>query len=1452
MTLFLACLFTGRPSSAAQPNSAASQVSNRASVIYGRLPLSFEPNLGQTGKEVQWLARGPQYTLFLSGADAVLELNEMSAAGKPGLPPAISSSALRMSLLGAKAAERESGEEPQQGRANYFTGNDPSKWQKNVPMYGKVRLNGVYPGIDLVYYGKQGQLEYDFVVAPGADASAIRLNFDGAEARLADDGDLVLPVTGGGPEVRFHKPVVYQMKGGARQPVDGSFAIGKNRQVSFKLGGYDKSRELIIDPTLLFVGTLGSGDGNAPTVAYGMAVDSSGEMILTGLTGDVTFPVTSGALQTTCNTISPVDNNLPYTRCMNSQASSGFVTKISADGTSLVYSTYLHGLSGNEYGDAVATDAAGDAIVLGATSSNDFPVTADAFQSICQPYYPSNPGSVSPYCNGFFNGGGTEYTVDGPVMFIAKLNPGGSALLYSTFFGGTSPVYPVGLALDSSGNMYFSGFVQAAYTANSLYPNPGEGAVQFPTTAGAFQSNGLGEQAATLSVLDVTGHTLLYSTLLGPSTGGDYVQPLAIAVGQNGIAAVGGQTNSAALPTTPGSVRPSCVPNPNSTGDCYGYTGFVSVFDTTQSGSASLAYSTYIGGAEVNGGNQYVQGLAFDGSNNLFVTGNTRQNNYPTTSGVYQTSCGSHCGNPYAFLTKLSLTASSYIWSTLYGGTNGGSQTFGYAINLDAKGRIYLYGYNNGYSWDLPLVNPLEAQNGSDFAFVATFSPDATQLLFATPLFESCCSAYSANPINNNGMALDSNGFIYAAGYGNDAGKIVTTTGTYATKATGPGNRTFFAKISPVLPETMTTLTIAPTTAAMGQNVTFTATVAGTTQTTPVPTGTVTLSNGNTSPATTLGTITLGAGGSGTFSTTSLAPGTYSVTAAYSGDSNYDVSVSAAQTLTVTSLPATTTTLTIAPTGALTYGQTETLTATVTQTGGGTPTGTVTFTEGATTLGTGALNGSGVATLSTMLPIGAGNLVAAYGGSSGSAASASTSLMVTVSMATLTVTAASASRVVGVANPTLTGTVTGAVNGDTFTATYSTTATIASPPGSYPITPSVTGTNIADYNVNLVNGTLTVTPPTATTTKLASSAATTVVGTSLTFTATVTGTSGTPAPTGTVTFKDGATTIGMGALSGAGVATYTTATLAAATHTITASYGGDTSNAASVSSVVSVVVSPPTATTTTLSSSSASVVVGASVTLTATVTGTSGTPSPTGMVTFMDGTTALGTGAVNGSGVATYTTTALATGSHTLTASYGGDTSNAASNSSSVMVAVWPGAPAFTVTLNPPNGSFQAGTNAVITVTVTSVNGFSTATNLSCGDLPKNTVCNFSSPSVTPIVAGTATSTLTIETDKKPSTAVLGADASRTTSDHAPFRRPVAIAGALAGFLLLPLLGARNRRLRRLLLTLSSAILVAVLATMGMTGCGGGPTTPKGTYQIQVNATAGGLSESATYSLTVQ
>ena len=1008
---------------------------------FGRLPLSFEPNRGQTGKQAQWLARGPEYTLFLAGNDAVLEMDSISApAGNHQGQPSISSSVLRMNLLGSRTSDGGIGEDPQTGRSNYLTGNNPANWQRNIPNFGKVRLKGVYPGIDLLYYGHQGQLEYDFVVAPGADPSAIRWGFEGGQATLAKDGGVVLSVDGGGRQVRLNSPVIYQDIDGVRKPVDGRFVLGNNRQAGFRLGAYDRSRELVIDPTLLFLGALGSGQGNYQSQPYGMAVDASGEIILTGDTRDVTFPTTTGAYQTACNNFSGLANK-DLMRCPN--LSSAFVTKISADGTSLVFSTYLHGASGWEYGDAVAVDSHNDIVVLGATSSYDFPVTANAYQTICQPQY--NGSTERQICDGYFSGGGTEYTIEGPVLFVAKLDPLGENLLYSSFFGGTASITPQALALDSSDNIYFAGFLSNAWPASSLYPNSGN--VQFPTTSNALQQFGNNDQVATLSVLQIgeSSSTLLYSTLFGSADMTDgyvgYDYPSALTVGPNGMAYMGGTTTAADLPTV-NAIKPHCSSNsPANYSLCETTTAWLAAFDTTQSGGSSLVYGTYIGGTETDAGTNnaenQVLGLLADKSNNLYVTGWTNNIDFPITPGVYQTVCthsttATSCGTDYSFLMKLD-PEGALTWSTFYGGTIDDSQTMGDAIAVDSRGWVYLYGYNNGYGWDLPLVNPIEAQNGSNFAFVATFSSNASKLLFATPLFESCCSNYSANAIANNGFALDSQNYMYVAGYGNDWGKLVTTSGTFATPGTGPGWRGYFAKLTPV-PSTPvitwpTPAAITYGTALSGTQLDATASAAGTFVYTPAA-GTVLTAGAQTLSTTFTPTNTVAYSTATATVTLTVKKANPVITWPTPAAITYGTAVGTTQLDATASVPGS---FTYSPAaGWVPIAGTHTITATFT------PTDTTDY-----------------------------NKVV-------------TSITLTVDPATLTVTASNASRPYKAANPSFTYKITGFVHGDTVsvvsgTAALSTTATTTSPAGTYPITVSQGTLAASNYTFAFVSGTLTVT-----------------------------------------------------------------------------------------------------------------------------------------------------------------------------------------------------------------------------------------------------------------------------------------------------------------------------------------------------------------------------------------
>ena len=1316
---------------AAAAGGAPDGAKDRAKVAesYGKVPLSFEPNRGQISAEVQWVARGPEYVLFLAGHDAVLELNSATAVrGSHGLSKGeeagnqageatgsgtagagIKSAAIRMNLLGASAGERTSGEGQQAGTANYFTGNDPLKWQQAVPNFAKVRLSQVYPGIDLVYYGRQGRLEYDFVVAAGADPAKIALKFEGAEARLAENGDLILPVAGTedvateagqtGREVRFDKPTVYQMKDGVRQPVAGSFQLARNGTVSFALGSYDRSRELVIDPTLLFAGSLAT--GNQQTIPLGMTIDATGAMYLTGYTNDLTYPVTMGAFQTNCQV--PTSNGAGAGRCGPSSNTSGFVTKISADGTSLVYSTYLHGGGGYEQGQSIVVDATGDAYVLGSTSSNDFPVTSNAYQSLCQPSYsqgayfaPMLP--ITAQCDNFHDGGGTEYTVNGPNLFIAKLNPAGTALLYSTFFGGSASVYPVGIALDPAGNIYFASEVNQANSPANLYPNNSN--IPFPTTPSGYQTTGIDVQTPALSELSADGQTLLYSTFLGSQSQGvghdSYNQ--AFALGQNGVAFFGGFTQTSDFPTTAGSFKPACTPSGNNASYCNTSQGFVAAIDTTKVGAASLVYASYLGGEEAQTSNipeQEVYGLAADAANDLFVTGYSSANDFPSTAGVYQPHCNdvnaAGTCEQTAFLSKINPAGSALTWSTLLGDTrDNGPGSYGTSIAFDSKGQVYLYGESNDGSGNFPQVDPISTYTGGNKVFVATFSADATQLLFSTRFSGPANNGISLAP-STHGLAVDATGSMYIVGYTGDNGSFGTTAGTYSTTATAGFNRPFFAKISPITPQSSTTLTISPGAATSGQNITFTVAVAGVGQTTPIPTGTVALLNTAVTPSATIGTITLDATGAGSFSSTTIPMGSYTIVASYSGDTNYEYSQSAPQALNITTLL--TTNLLLNPGAELgsladwtpgAVGAPEVdnglfdsgikpHTGTYDFVGGpASPTDTLSQTVSVIQQGitTGQIDGGAMLAQVSFWEQGLNQGTPSDDG-----------------FVTLTFLDANNAAISTATTSTVDS------HGGAWT---NESAAYAIPVGTRSITyvmnfmrnqQSDNDAFIDDNSLSVASAMYTGQPVTST--ALTSTPAAPSAGQTVTFSVAVAGmTQTTPVPTGMVTLMNTAVTpaatLGTITLGATGTGTFSTATLGAGSYSITAMYGGDETYAASTSAADMFTVTAPVAaaSATTLSVTPAATgAQGTVFTLTATVV-SGGSPVTGGTVKFLDGTKVVASvQVVSATGVATYKTRSFGVGSHALTATFTGTAFNTASTTAAPVTLTVTGKYATTATL---------------------------------------------------------------------------------------------------------------------------------------------------------------------------
>jgi uncharacterized repeat protein (TIGR01451 family) len=425
--------------------SSASSTSDGSSPLkppdaFGRLPLSFELNQGQTDSQVRFLARGQGYSLFLTTNGAVFSFDEPSTA-------------LRMYLQGVATSPRISGVDELPGKVNYLLGRESDKWRTNIPTYARVSYEQIYPGVDLIYYGNQRQLEYDFVIAPGVSFKQIRLAFDGtSKPRLNRHGDLV--IKSGTHKITLLRPQAYQEIGKQRREVSVRYLLNTRGQVTFQIGNYDKRQQLIIDPVLVYSSFLGGSDQDR---GNGIAVDSSGNAYIAGQTSSADFP-TGSPLQ-----------------MVSAGPSDAFVSKLNASGSALVYSTYLGG-SSSDLAMSIAVDNAGNAYITGLTTSNNFPV-ANAL-------HPTSTGST-----------------DG---FIAELNASGSALVYSTYLGGRGSDGGNSIAVDSLGNAYVTGFTSSRDfpTTNPLQTSrSGNTIFKSINSAGSWTASDSGLIAATVNDL---------------------------------------------------------------------------------------------------------------------------------------------------------------------------------------------------------------------------------------------------------------------------------------------------------------------------------------------------------------------------------------------------------------------------------------------------------------------------------------------------------------------------------------------------------------------------------------------------------------------------------------------------------------------------------------------------------------------------------------------------------------------------------------------------------------------------------------------------------------------------------------------------------------------------------------------------------------------------------------
>ena len=723
--------------------AALSSATSFSRVAFSRFPLGFEPNQGQTDSRVRFLARGPGYSLFLTSRGAVLSLRERESSTGDATIPA----ALRLKLLGANPDVKTEGLEQLPGTNNYFTGNDPAAWQTGVPRFARVRYADVYPGVDLVFYGNQGHLEYDFVVAPGADPGVIRFALDGGNSilenrkskiknpkpriTLASNGDLI--VTVGAGKVRLHKPVVYQEQSPVvsgqlsvaadheqrttdkRQFPDGRYVLAANNQVRFEVSAYDRTRPLIIDPVLSYSSYLG---GSAADLGYGVAVDTEDNVYVVGSAGSTDFPSTE-SLQSS-----------------NGGNVDAFVAKISADGTSLVYSTYLGG-TGFDRGTGIAVDSSGNAYVTGSTTSVNFPTTTGAVQTTF--------------------GGGTCGTSPCSDAFAVKLGPAGASLVYSTYLGGIRADSGQGIALDSAGDAFVVGTTDSVDT--------------FPTISPLQSASGGGTDAF-VSKLNPGGSSLLYSTFLG---GNDADLGQGIAVDSAGNATMTGVTFSTNFPASSPLQAVS-----GGSGDA-----FVTRINST--GSA-FVYSTYLGGSGLDRG----FAVALDSTGNAYVTGDTTSADFPVTAGSFQET---YADGGDAFVVKLAASGAATSFATYLGGVD---TEQGLAIAPDSSGNVSVTGFTR--SSDFPILTPIQETFGGGMcgsaacsdAFVTQLNPAGSALVYSTFLGGDYADV-------GRGLALDSSADAVIAGSSASANFPVTPgTVQFARGGTGPIDDAFVAKISPL------------------------------------------------------------------------------------------------------------------------------------------------------------------------------------------------------------------------------------------------------------------------------------------------------------------------------------------------------------------------------------------------------------------------------------------------------------------------------------------------------------------------------------------------------------------------------------------------------------------------------------------------------------------------------
>jgi hypothetical protein len=604
--------------------------------------------------EATFVARGRDAAVFLTATEAVVQMSKADPAassasqlaaqrGIPGKDSAI----LKIRPERGNPKARVIALDRLQGKTNYFIGSNPDKWIRDVSGYARVKYENVYPGIDLIYYGNdEGRLEYDFVVRPGANPDLITVKIDGADQINIDaSGDLVIETPLG--QVRQRRPRVYQQSWGTRREVSADYAVNRYHEVTFKLANYDSGRDLVIDPQLLFATLLG---GSGSELLSGIGADAAGNIYVGGSTTSFDFP--------TANPLQPNKTN---------GNRSVFISKLNSTGTVLIYSTYLGG-SGDDGGFRFTVDAAGNAYVVGATNSGNFP-TQNAFQPV--------------------NAGGYD-------AYFLKLNPSGNALLFSTYIGGSGFDNSQGVVVDSNGNAWVSGM-----TTSDNFPlrNPTQN-----TRAGGVDSFTIH-----IDTNQSGPPAVIYSTYFGGNgddNGTGITVDGGIAVDAAGNTYVTGSTSSTNLPTH-SPVQAS-------------YGGNTDFFVVKRDPTGAIVYATYFGGS----GNDASFGIATDDFGNAHIAAVTLSANFPTKN-AYQ---GSLAGGADAAIVKLD-PAGALVFSTYLGGTGDESAQ---RVAVDSAGNVYAGGNTSSQNFPTTPDRLQAYGGGAFDGWISELSPAGSSLLFST------------------------------------------------------------------------------------------------------------------------------------------------------------------------------------------------------------------------------------------------------------------------------------------------------------------------------------------------------------------------------------------------------------------------------------------------------------------------------------------------------------------------------------------------------------------------------------------------------------------------------------------------------------------------------------------------------------------------------------------------